>query len=255
MELKILGCYGGEYLHFKTTCFRIGRNILLDAGAIATGMSIDQLVDIDHVVISHSHFDHVKDLTMMADIITGLRRRSVEIHGSPAVINALERHVFNGRMWPDFTKIPSRHNPTFTMRRFTPGREFELEGISFLPVKVHHSVETTGFIVRGPGGGAFAFSSDTGPTKDFWKKVNGTEGLKFVITEVSFPDEQAELARLSGHMTPAMFAREIRKLKKPGVPVKLFHLKPAFTAELEKMIKSMNLPDVSLLEQGETLEF
>jgi cAMP phosphodiesterase len=254
MQIRILGCHGGELLDLKTTCVQVGERLLFDAGALVSNLTIDQQVEIDDIVVSHSHLDHIKDLAMMADVVAGRRRRPVRIHGSPKTIEAIRKFFFNDRLWPDFTRIPSRKNPTFDLKVFKPGREFEVGGVSVLAVPVTHTVESMGFVVKGDSG-AFAMSGDTGPTTLFWKELNRTENLRFAMVELSFPDEQIEVARVSGHMTPKRLAADLKKLKRRDLPVFLYHFKPAFARTLHEQIRRVGRDELYPLSPGDTFTF
>ena len=65
MKLKVLGCHGGELPSCKSTCFLVDEVLALDAGSLTSTLTLDQLLKIDHIVLTHSHFDHVKDLPLM----------------------------------------------------------------------------------------------------------------------------------------------------------------------------------------------
>ena len=78
MNLHVLGCAGGiggrERL---TTCMLIDHDILLDAGTGLATLSIDQLINIDHVFLTHGHLDHVVGLTLLVDAIQGKKSGTV----------------------------------------------------------------------------------------------------------------------------------------------------------------------------------
>ncbi len=102
---------------------------------------------------------------------------------------------------------------------------------------VHHPVPTFGFIVDW-GEGQVVFSSDTGPTEEIWQRASECASLRAVFIETSFPDELADLALTTGHLTPATLAQEVAKI--PGTPRTIIvHMKPAFhdviVAELEAL--------------------
>jgi 3',5'-cyclic-nucleotide phosphodiesterase len=105
------------------------------------------------------------------------------------------------------------------------------------------------------GRSRFAISGDTGPTEAFWKKVNATRGLKALLVELSFPDELQDLAALSGHLTPATLSRELAKLTARDLPVLLYHLKPSYAAKLRREVARLKLPNVRILEVGDTFDF
>ena len=107
----MLGCHGGELPSCRTTCFLVDGVLALDAGALTRSLPLERLCQVDHVLVGHSHFDHVKDLPLMADLVAGRRTRPVTIHASHACARTLRQNMFNGQMWPDFTRLPSRRAP------------------------------------------------------------------------------------------------------------------------------------------------
>ncbi len=82
MRLDVLGCHGGELPRCRTTCFLIDEVLALDAGALTASLPLDQLLKVDDIVVSHSHFDHVKDLPLLADLIVGRREKPVTVWAS-----------------------------------------------------------------------------------------------------------------------------------------------------------------------------
>ena len=89
----------------------IDERITIDAGAVCRSLDLNEQVKIDHMLISHSHMDHVKDLALMADQIIGRRKDPVHLHCGPETAETLQTSYFNNYLWPDFTKIPTPDNP------------------------------------------------------------------------------------------------------------------------------------------------
>src|SRR5438105_1517363 len=108
MHLRMLGCHGGETPQHRTTCFLFDGRLAVDAGAITATLSLDEQLAIDHILVTHAHLDHVKDLATLADNIFGKRKRAVEIVGTKGTLDTLRKHFFNDRIWPDFTALPSK---------------------------------------------------------------------------------------------------------------------------------------------------
>jgi cAMP phosphodiesterase len=250
VRLRVLGCAGGELPSRRTTCFLVDDVVAIDAGALTASLPLEALDRIDDVVLTHSHLDHVKDVPLLADLVVGRRTRPITVHASPECARTMSEHVFNDRLWPDFTRIPDPEQPVIVLRPFEGA--FRIGRLSFDPVPTDHTVESTGFVVS-DGGGAFALSGDTGPTTEFWERVNAAEALAAVLVETSFPDRLQRLADLSGHLTPRTLAGELSKLRR-DVPVLIYHLKPAFEAEVRAELAALARP-VRILSTGDEFTF
>ncbi|MFT3915639.1 MAG: 3',5'-cyclic-nucleotide phosphodiesterase [Anaeromyxobacteraceae bacterium] len=250
MRLTVLGCSGGELPRHRTTCFLVDGRLAVDAGALTQGLELDELLKVDDILLTHSHFDHVKDVPLLADLLVGRRKAPVRVWASPECATALREDVFNDRLWPDFTRIPTGEQPVIEIRAFDPARPFRIGKYRVSPVPVVHPVESMGYVVS-DGKASFAISGDTGPTDAFWARVNREKKLGAVLVELSFPDALQWLADVSGHLTPRTLQGELAKLERNGFPVLLYHLKPAYAAELRKAIAKARLPGVRVLRVGD----
>lgn len=250
MKLKVLGCHGGELPHCRTTCFLVDDTVALDAGALTSTLTLEQLVKVDHIVVSHSHFDHVKDIPLLADLIVGRRKTPVTIWASRECAKTLRENLFNNALWPDFTQIPNKKNPVMQLKSFRVGQTFKVGKYTVSSVPVTHPVESCGFVLSN-GKSALAMSGDTGPTDKLWKLLNKTKNLKAVLLETSFPNSMQYLADLSGHLTPQTLESELTKFNRNGAEVLLYHLKPAFVRQLKAEVAQL---PVEVLELGDTFE-
>ncbi len=79
MRLRVLGCSGGELPRHRTTCFLVDGKLAIDAGALTASLSLEELLAVDDIVLTHSHFDHVKDVPLLADLLVGLRRLGMRV--------------------------------------------------------------------------------------------------------------------------------------------------------------------------------
>ena len=250
MKLTVLGCHGGELPDCRTTCFLVDGVLALDAGALCASLDLDALARVDQIILTHSHFDHVKDLPLLADLMVGRRERPVTVWASRACVKTLQKNIFNDALWPDFTRIPSPKNPVLELRSFRPGETFQAGDYEVRSIPVSHPVESCGFVVR-HGDSALAISGDTGPTDRLWEVLNGTANLKALLLETSFPNEMQALADLSGHLTPRTLRTELAKFQRNGSSVLLYHLKPAFVTELKAELADF---PVRVLELGDSFE-
>ena len=251
MRLTVLGPHGGELPGCRSTCFLVDGRLALDAGALTQTLDLEALARIDDILLTHSHFDHVKDLPMLSDVLVTSRDRPVTIHGNQGCIRTLQRNLFNDVLWPDFTAIPSPRRPVFRLKPFKAGASVKVGPYRVRSVPVSHPVESCGFLISDGHGSALGMSGDTGPTDRLWQLLNRSPELKAVLVECSFPDELQPLADLSGHLTPSTLEQELTKLRRPDVKVLLYHLKPAYLAAIKAQVKRL---DVHVLEPGEELE-
>ncbi len=251
MRLKVLGPHGGELPGCKSTCFLLDDCLALDAGSLTSTLDLEQLSLVDDILLTHSHFDHVKDLPMLSDVLVGRRDRPVTIHSNTECIETLRKNLFNNVLWPDFTRIPTRRDPVFKLRSFKAGASVKIGAYQVKSVLVSHPVESCGYVIS-KGGAAMAISGDTGPTEKLWKTLNATENLKAVLVECSFPNALQTLADISGHFTPQTLEAELEKFDRRGAEVLLYHLKPAFVDQLKREVR--HLP-VHVLELNELYDF
>ncbi len=251
MRIEVLGASGGETPGDPMTSFRLGNRLVLDAGGLTRTLPLETQLALEGVLISHAHLDHVRDLAVLADTRTQRGARPLAVYGLASTHRVLRQHLFNGELWPDFTRIPSARRPAVRLLELQPGRPFRAGGLSITAVPVHHNPETVGFVVRGRSG-AVVFSGDTGPTDALWVAARALgRRLKAVFVECSFPRRLAWLAEVSSHLSPDTLAGELRKLGPAlgRIPVFLYHMKPGFAAEIEAEVHDL-LDGVVLARDG-----
>jgi 3',5'-cyclic-nucleotide phosphodiesterase len=206
------------------------------------------------VLLTHTHLDHVAELGTVADLRTQEDAGPLVVAGLPETVAALREHFFNWVLWPDFTAIPEEE-PSIRLVEVAPGKPAAFGDVEVLPVPVHHSVPSCGYVVRIGGGRSFAFSGDTGPTDAFWRAAAEAPDLGGVLTEVSFPDHLEELALRTGHLTPALVERELAKLRNAGAdaPVWLYGSKPSYEEAIAGELERLE-PDAFPVHTDQTIE-
>jgi len=253
MEITVLGAAGGQTPGADTTGFLLNSQVLLDAGSIALRLAPTAQRDIRHVLLTHTHLDHLHALPFLLDNLVGRIHESVTVYAPSGILEAVHRHVFNGLMWPDFTRLPSPEAPVLRLQAIEPGRSFRVGEWRVLAVDVRHTVPTVGYLVTGAGG-TVAFSGDTGPTDELWRRVGAATDLRAVFVETSFPASQQALARVTGHLATSDLEQELAKAKLPSeVPVFLYHLKPEYFAEITAEAKAVQPWRARPVQQGEVI--
>ena len=263
MEVRVLGCSGAIAAGSKTTSFLLNNSVLVDAGTGVGDLSLDELARIEHIVVSHSHLDHVLSIALLADSVMRLRaaqgRPPIGVHALPATLAALRAHVFNGVIWPDFTRLPSAAAPVLALHPFEVGDTLQFTGaassdsvaIEVLPAM--HTVPAVGFAAQGrPGGAWWVFTGDTGPNPALWERLRGRE-LAHVVIETAFSDEESVLAHISGHLHPGALDAELKQIG-GSVDVHITHIKPGEVDAVMRQIGQLQTPHrVHALMAGQVL--
>lgn len=224
MQIRVLGCSGGIGGGRHTTTLLLDDDILIDAGSGVSRLTLEELLRVDHVFITHSHLDHIHSLPLMLDSVAGERQRPVTVHGLPEVLQILKDHIFNWRIWPDFARIPTPEAPMLAYQTLALGHAVMLGERAITAIPAYHVVPACGYLVRGDDG-AVLFSGDTASHEALWNVARAAPELRHLIVECSFPDALAGLAEASRHYCPASLARDMAGCD-ADVPVWITHLKP-----------------------------
>ncbi len=218
---------------------RYGPSILVEAGdyrfLIDAGWGVRErlylaggyelLTGIDHVVVTHLHFDHTLGL---ADIwLTGWlygRRVPLRVHG-PGGTQAMLEHIRRAFAWDlenrRLVGVPMS-GTEIEVEDITPGVIFERDGLTITAFAVEHmpvnaqtgerfsmAGQTLGYRVDYRGRSA-VFSGDTAPSDEL---VKHAQGVDLLVHETQVPSagdsKEAKLANVSllVHTSPAQAAR------------------------------------------------
>jgi 3',5'-cyclic-nucleotide phosphodiesterase len=252
VDLKVIGCHGGETPRHRTSAFVVDDRIAIDAGSLTSGMELAGQCALDAVLVSHAHLDHIRDLATIADNRSQNGAPPLLVAGTKQTIGILRKHFFNNLLWPDFTRIPNARKPAIRYVTLAPEVPTNIAGYRVRAILVSHTIECCAFAVDCPAGGTIAYSGDTGPTKRLWEVLNGLDDLRALLMEVSFPDDQQRLARVSGHHTPRTLDREMRKYEKPkDLPTFLYHIKPSFQVQVERELAKLKGLNLTILNLGD----
>jgi ribonuclease BN (tRNA processing enzyme) len=229
MQIRVLGCSGSIAAGSRTTSFLVRHDVLIDAGTGVGDLSLEEMTQIDHIFVTHSHLDHVLAIGLLADSVMRNRigRPPIQVHALPDTLAALRTHLFNGIIWPDFTRLPTHDAPMLQLVPFELGQIITLgeRRIEVLPAS--HTVPAVGFAVLGAPvakRGAFIYTGDTGPNPALWARLHGMR-ISSLVIETAFRDDERPLARVSKHLCPSVLGQELSRLDHP-VNVYITHIKP-----------------------------
>ena len=98
--------------------------------------------------------------------------------------------------------------PLLELHAVGPGDELEAGGHLVAPLPAFHGVPAVGYRVA-LGGRSLYYTGDTGPG---FATALEQSPPDLLLTEVTFPDSEAERAARSGHMTPSALRAELERL-------------------------------------------
>jgi len=232
--------HGPQFL----TSILVNDILAVDAGCLGLFGTAQEQTKVQHVLVSHTHIDHIGALPIFVENAYEGRRDCVTIYGSKAVLDCLQADVFNDRVWPNLIALSTKDAPFLKLVTLEPRKVIELENLRITPVPVNHVVPTLGFIIEN-NDAAVVVVSDTGPTDEIWQHANATPNLKAVFLEATFPNSLTWLAEVSKHLTPAMFAREVQKLQKPAAIIAV-HIKARYLNQVVGELEALGIPGLEI---------
>jgi ribonuclease BN (tRNA processing enzyme) len=190
MSITVLGC-DGSYAGPGGACSGYlvssgATNVWIDTGP-GTMANLQQHIDLGDVtaiVISHSHPDHMAELPVVHNALGYyFDRMGVPLYGTA---DTRER-LLVGKGGPI--------DVVFDWHTITDKSEFDIDGLRFACAETDHPVETLAMRIENGNGGAIGYTSDTGSA---WSISTLGEGLDVLLSEATFPEDQAgEFAHLT----------------------------------------------------------
>ncbi len=263
MKIRVLGSHGSDLLvkgtNGVTICrsvgFLVNDEIMVDAGTLASGLTLEEQKKVKHILLSHLHLDHIKGIPPLVDNLSGLVDHQVVVSSLPSVLGGLQKHVFNDVVFPNFFDPQGPRPSILRSQNLQAHKEvFLSKELSVTPIPVNHTVETVGYVIRNDTS-AWIYSGDTHHTEEIWQVAARTPNLKGVFIEVSFPDDMLDIAIQSKHLTPTLLAHEYRKIGKPELPLFVYHMKPSVREKIIPEIARLGIEQVTILEEGQEIEF
>ncbi len=253
IKFQILGSNGGSAKNKGLTSFLINDHILIDAGNVVNSLTIEAQSKIDHIFVSHSHLDHIKDIPLLTDNFVEIPGKKVQVYGLPETIDSLKNNFFNNIIFPDFAMIPL-NDPILHYNTVTNKQPISINGVTITPIEVNHTVPNVAYIIE-KNSNQCVFISDTYSTSEIFNEINNRKNIKFIIIETSFANESEELAKISKHLTPNLMLKEINKINDTSIPIYIFHMKPKYSEKIVEEINSLNTDrHIEFLKDGMVFE-
>lgn len=256
MKVRLVGSsIGPSEARQNLTTILINDQIAIDAGSLGLLAPVAVQQAVLHVLVSHSHIDHLATLPLFLDNVFEPDRACPVVYGNREVWQALHSDVFNERLWPDLARIAPGDSQFCQEVELHAEVPIAINGLTITPVPVDHTVPTLGFLIE-DASTAVVVASDTCPTERLWELARRKPfraKLRAVFLECSFPNRLAWLAEKSKHLCAQQFAAEIGKLGHDGsFRTVAVHLKTPLFDEVRSELLSLGLPNFEIGGRDQT---
>ncbi len=253
MKVKILGAHQGESRDTRFMSMIIDDQLVIDAGGLTSSLTLKEQDNIEAVLITHRHFDHIKDLPPLAHNLW--HKKSLQVYCIEDTRKALQEHIFNGVIWPDVTRSFSGYHP-LVYHTVEPGHAFDVLGYRVLPIEVPHTVPATGYLVEREGKSLFYTADTSGEGRPPWASVRPD----LLVIETTMSSEYNKDAARFKHLTPLTLGWELKAFhKKQGYyPHTLcVHINPEHEQRIREELSALSHElgaDITAAHEGLVIE-
>lgn len=241
MKVRIVGAHQAESRDTGFVSLLIDGVLALDAGSLAARLTLDEQRAIRWVVLSHYHYDHVKDLPVVcfnSVPFDGRFHHGKDVYASTSAIEKVQQYLMNGDSWPAFAERPAGR-PAARFQTIEAGGNYAVGDYVVRCVPSVHKVPTLAIEVE-RGGRRVLYSGDAGPGAALnWTALDPDH----ILTEVTFSNDQDQAARNALHYTPALLAADLRVFREQKgylPPITAIHLNPLYEEQIHRELADLS---------------
>jgi ribonuclease BN (tRNA processing enzyme) len=235
--IKFVGTHNAESRKRRLVSFLIDDIIAVDAGSISSGLTLREQENIKAILISHGHYDHIKEIPTFA---FNNSHRTTKIFAISQTLDILSSRFMDGIIYPNFTQRTSfLKQPSLELCPMEPFKPTSFLGYRIVAIPVNHALNTVGFEVTDKEEKKLFYTGDTkSGLSSVWENISP----HVLVTEVTFPNRLKDLAENSGHLYPRMLKKELKDFSRiNGYLPKVFvvHVFPRFEEEIAREIEGV----------------
>lgn len=254
MHVKVLGAHQLESRDTRLTSFLVDGVIAIDAGSITSTLTLAEQEAIEAVLVTHHHFDHVRDLLTLG---TNTDTQTTDVYSTGEILDSLSSNLVTGAIYPRFTDGDSSDPPSLKFNVLDVESPTQVHGYQVLALPVPHGPPTVGYQVMDSEGKAVFYTGDTGPgCSSAWPHIKPS----LLLIEVTYSNRESPEVEEAGHMTPRALETELAQFRAVnGYLPKILavHVNPRYEeevrAEVEVVAQRLEA-DVSVACEGLEIE-
>jgi cAMP phosphodiesterase len=230
-------------------CLIVNDRVAIDAGSLAMAATDDIRRSVRDVVLTHAHLDHIAGLPLFIDDLFAVLDGPVRVYALQDVVDILEHDIFNWSVFPRFSELDVGYGPPIKYCPIGVGTEFEILDLKFKAFGSDHKVPSTGYLIS-DGKTAVAISGDSASLGALAEGVSGRNDVRAILVECAFPNGLETIARNSHHMTPAILAEQLEKVRMT-CPLFVINIKPSYREKVVDEVSKLGIPNLKVMNVGE----
>jgi ribonuclease BN (tRNA processing enzyme) len=205
VKIRFLGAHNTETIDTRLSGLLVDGVLAIDAGGLTSSLTLSEQLAIKAVLVTHQHYDHVKDLPLLA-MNHYLNRSSFDVYCLAETGEVISKYLMDGKLYPEFLKKDENGKAVINLHYVEPYRQVQIEGYSITPVPVPHGVPAAGYLVSAAAGKSFFYTGDTGPgLSACFERISSN----LLITEVTSSDKYLDFCKEKGHLCPSLLKKEL----------------------------------------------
>ncbi|AKG53209.1 CAMP phosphodiesterases class-II:metallo-beta-lactamase-like protein [Dehalogenimonas sp. WBC-2] len=239
MKLRFLGAHNVETASTGLSCLLVDDVVALDAGALTRHLSPSAMFNLQGVLLTHGHYDHIRDVPALGMNLY-LNGKTLDLYGNSSTKENLAGCLMNGTIYSKFLEKPPE-NPTFCFNIIEPDMAFQLGKYEVLAVELPHSLPALGYQMTDAGGKRIFYTGDTGPGLSRCFKSIAPD---LMIVEVTASNRFTDFfsSAEGQHLTPELLRRELKtfqRLRGYLPKIACVHMSPGNESEIEAEINDI----------------
>lgn len=112
-----------------------------------------EALKIEHIILSHSHLDHIIEIPFLIDTFYEKRKEPLIIYGMKQTILDLKNYILNEKIWPDFSEIELLHSnkKSIIFKEINYGDSLDFEDVSVKIIPNNHTSSSCAFVITKKG--------------------------------------------------------------------------------------------------------